>query len=175
MELKGFSHHRLIRRPRGDYRGMLEDVDEDSICDLVQEWIPDNWIPIEGLLKFLCGFVANCFSLPEIHGGRAKGTHVSYSFLNHSPFCLKIVFVLQALYYVASKLGHSCVPNATKVVTKDGRIIVRATVPITKGTRITLNHVAPLWGTMKRRFHIVQARFRSCSCERMNAAWIPQN
>ena len=67
---------------------------------------------------------------------------------------------------MASKIGHSCVPNATKVVTKDGRIIVRATVPITKGTRITLNHVAPVWGTMKRRFHIVQTRFRSCSCER---------
>jgi len=86
MELKGFSHHRLIRRPRGDYRGMLEDVEEDSIRELVREWIPDNWIPSEGLLKFLCGFVANSFSLPEIHGGRAKGTHVSYSFQNHHSF-----------------------------------------------------------------------------------------
>lgn len=86
MALKGFSHHRLIRRPRGDYRGMLEDVEEDSIRELVRKWIPDNWIPSEGLLKFLCGFVANSFSLPEIHGGRAKGTHVSYSFQNHHSF-----------------------------------------------------------------------------------------
>lgn len=72
------------------------------------------------------------------------------------------------MYPLASSIHHSCVANATKTVTKEGQLIVRATVPIAKGSRIVLSYSnKPMWGTGKRHFDLEKTRFgRPCRCER---------
>lgn len=63
-------------------------------------------------------------------------------------------------------ISHCCVANATKTFTNEGQIVVRATVPIAKGTKICLNYTEPLWGTMKRQFDLEETRFAACRCKR---------
>ena len=53
-----------------------------------------------------------------------------------------ILFIFQALYYMASLIERSSEANATKSFTKDGQIIIRAAVPITKGSKITLDNTS---------------------------------
>jgi len=63
-------------------------------------------------------------------------------------------------------IDHSCLANAAKTFTKNGKFIVRAALPISKGSRITLNYSKALFGTIKRRYHLEQTKFSSCRCER---------
>jgi len=74
---------------------------------------------------------------------------------------------LQGIYYLASNLAHSCVPNAIQTFTKEGQIVVRAAVPISKGSKITINHVSvPFYGTIPRQIDLENTRFITCSCQR---------
>ena len=43
---------------------------------------------------------------------------------------------------MASLIARSCEANATKSFTKDGQIIIRAAVPINKGSKITLDNTS---------------------------------
>ena len=63
-------------------------------------------------------------------------------------------------------ISHCCVANAKKTFTNEGQIVVRATVPIAKGTKICLNYTEPLWGTWKRQFDLEETRFAACRCQR---------
>lgn len=64
-------------------------------------------------------------------------------------------------------IEHHCVANSTHSFTKDGKIVVRAAVPIPKGSRITLNYcLVPLWSTIKRRLFLFERKFFRCYCDR---------
>lgn len=63
-------------------------------------------------------------------------------------------------------IGHSCIANTRNSFTKSGKIIVRAAVPISKGTKICFNYVDPLLWTAKRQMELEQTKFGSCSCQR---------
>ncbi len=65
-------------------------------------------------------------------------------------------------------IDHSCVANAIKTISKDGQIIVSSSVPITKGSKITLNFTNPplFTPTLKRQLDIEQTKFDFCRCER---------
>lgn len=64
-------------------------------------------------------------------------------------------------------IEHHCVANSTHSFTKDGQIVVRAAVPIPKGSRITLNHsLVPFWSTIKRRLFLFERKFLRCYCDR---------
>ncbi len=65
-------------------------------------------------------------------------------------------------------IDHSCVANATKTITNDEKIIIRASVPITKGSRITLRFSkAPLFATtMERQLYLDPTKFNRCACVR---------
>ncbi len=68
---------------------------------------------------------------------------------------------------MASLIPHCCLPNATHTFTKDGQIVIRAAVPIAKGTKIYLNFSNPLWGILKRQADLEQLRLGGpCRCQR---------
>ena len=77
----------------------------------------------------------------------------------------------QAVYSVASLIAHSCVANATRTFTKDGQIVVRTAIPISKGAKISLNHFTTILcdGTFRRR-QFLTAKLKLvnsfCSCDR---------
>ncbi len=80
-----------------------------------------------------------------------------------------MILKLQALYAVTGMIDHSCVANAITSFTKKGKVVVRATVPITKGARIFLNYVEPMlpFGTLRRQYDLLsQTRFEDCRCDR---------
>ena len=69
-------------------------------------------------------------------------------------------------------MDHSCLPNAEHTFSsKKGKILVRAVLPISKGSRITLSQLTdPLHGTSIRRANLLNCtRFRDpcpCRCQR---------
>lgn len=63
-------------------------------------------------------------------------------------------------------IDHSCLANAAKTFTKNGKLMVRAALPITKGSKITLNYNKVFSGTLKRNLHLAQTKFGSCRCDR---------
>jgi len=60
------------------------------------------------------------------------------------------------------------VPNATASFSKTGKIVVRAAVPIAKGSNICLNYTkAPFWGTLQRQMVLENYRLiGACQCGR---------
>jgi len=65
-------------------------------------------------------------------------------------------------------IDHSCVANATRTITKDEQIIIRASVPITKGSKITLrfSKAALFVATMERQLYMEDTKFKLCRCVR---------
>ena len=64
-------------------------------------------------------------------------------------------------------MDHRCVPNATYGFKDNGQIVIRAAVPITKGSRIyndyTMSHGGLFCSIIKRQSSLEQTRFGSCS------------
>jgi len=75
-------------------------------------------------------------------------------------------FNKQAVFATASLFEHDCVANATRSFTVQGKIVIRATVPISRGENISLNYIDPLWGTTNRQHILKQGKFFQCQCER---------
>ena len=64
-------------------------------------------------------------------------------------------------------MQQGCVPNATYGFKENGQIVVRAAVPITKGSRIYNDYtINGLRFTMKRQSILKKTRFGSCACQR---------
>jgi hypothetical protein len=67
---------------------------------------------------------------------------------------------------VTSLVEQNCVGNATRALLKDGQMVVRATVPIPIGARISINTFEPLRSTLERRYNLFETKFYFCQCER---------
>ena len=67
---------------------------------------------------------------------------------------------------MTSLVEQNCVGNATRTLTKDGQMVVRATVPIPMGARISINAFEPLKSTLERRCDLLESKFYFCQCER---------
>lgn len=76
--------------------------------------------------------------------------------------------LLQFVYSLGSLFDHSCMANAEHTFTKNGKMLVRSTIPIAKGTRITINYSTdPLLGTMQRLKRLENTKSLGyCPCQR---------
>lgn len=63
------------------------------------------------------------------------------------------------------KIGHCCVANTAVIFTKWNQIVIRATVLISKGSKIFINHTSPLQPTFKRQKHLKEIGI-TCRCDR---------
>jgi len=68
-------------------------------------------------------------------------------------------FNKQAVFATASLFEHDCVANATRSFTVQGKIVIRATVPISRGENISLNYIDPLWGNITSEFSPLEDSF----------------
>lgn len=116
----------------------LEDMDRNVIVRFIRETLELE--PSDELMMQLCGIIfVNSFEMP---------------------------FNKQAVFATASLFEHDCVANATRSFTVQGKIVIRATVPISRGENISLNYIDPLWGTTNRQHILKQGKFFQCQCER---------
>jgi len=64
-------------------------------------------------------------------------------------------------------MDHCCVPNVTYGYKENGQIVIRASVPITKGSKIYNDYTMGGFSfTMQRQLMLKKTRFGSCSCQR---------
>lgn len=71
-----------------------------------------------------------------------------------------------AVFYNASFLEHSCIPNLAKSFTKDGKIVLWAPKTIKKGTHLSICYSDAIWGTMDRQRHLMHTKLFKCTCLR---------
>ena len=139
-ELLQLESHVVERRQNG-----MEDHDRATIVRFIQQTLGLG-VPEDLILEISGILMVNSFELPVLTALQSQG--------------------LQAVYAMASLIEHDCVANATKTFGNNGDIIVRATVPISKGERIALCYSEPMWGTINRQRHLSQSKFFQCRCER---------
>ena len=73
---------------------------------------------------------------------------------------------LRAMYRLASILSHECRPNTRHTFDPDYAVNLYATVPIAKGSLITVSYTQSLWNTMNRRQHLKMSKCFWCQCPR---------
>nr|CAD7575036.1 unnamed protein product [Timema californicum] len=73
---------------------------------------------------------------------------------------------LRGLYPLGGMLNHACTPNTRRGYDCQHRMIIRAAVPIVKGTEITNSYTALLWGTPARRHQLYTTKHFLCTCPR---------
>lgn len=71
-----------------------------------------------------------------------------------------------AIYYNASFLEHSCIPNLAKSFNKDGHLIIWAPRAIKKGDHLSICYSDSVWGTGDRQHHLMQTKMFKCECPR---------
>jgi len=139
-ELLQLESHVAERQQNG-----MEDHDRATAVRFIQQTLGLS-VP-EDLILQLCGLLmVNSFELPILSARQSQG--------------------LQAVYGTASLIEHDCVANATKTFSNNGDIVIRATVPISKGEPIALCYSEPMWGTINRQRHLSQSKFFQCRCDR---------
>merc|ERR1719153_616398 len=72
------------------------------------------------------------------------------------------------LFPTFSLLSHSCVTN-TRRCAEDGRIQVRAAVPVSKGEELTTSYKNPELGSVARRSHFPATWYFHCTCPRCSS------
>ena len=73
---------------------------------------------------------------------------------------------LRAMYRLGSILSHECRPNTRHTFDPDYAVNLFATVPIAKGSLITVSYTQTLWNTMNRRQHLKMSKCFWCVCPR---------
>ncbi|CAB3385479.1 Hypothetical predicted protein [Cloeon dipterum] len=73
---------------------------------------------------------------------------------------------LRGLYPLASLMNHDCVPNTRHVFDRDDKMLVFATVDISKGSPVTSTYTHALWSTHQRRAHLRATKCFECRCVR---------
>jgi len=142
--------------------------DRTAVVELLNQWLPDRAIPQE-LINKICGtFAISSFKLPAMDEKQSENLWVSQLCLIYSLQFLNVyLFCFQAVYSMAGLIDHSCVANAIATFPKFGQITIRATVPISAGTKIVLNYANdPMSSTIKRFYDLKGTRFGVCRCER---------
>lgn len=71
-----------------------------------------------------------------------------------------------AVYYRASLIEHSCLPNVAKTFTKDGELLLWAPKSIRKGSHLSICYSDAIWGTSDRQAHLMQTKIFRCHCLR---------
>ncbi|KAL7024018.1 hypothetical protein ACKWTF_012873 [Chironomus riparius] len=73
----------------------------------------------------------------------------------------------RALFPEAYLICHDCQPNTTHTDdTLTHKLHLRTTIPLKKGSTITLSYSYTLQGTLKRRDHLHESKFFWCTCNR---------
>merc|ERR1712223_476205 len=73
---------------------------------------------------------------------------------------------LRAMYRLASIMSHECSPNTKRTFDPDYGVNIYATVPIAKGSVISVSYTQSLWSTMNRRQHLKMSKCFWCQCSR---------
>jgi len=73
---------------------------------------------------------------------------------------------LRAMYRLASILSHDCTPNTKHTFDPDYGVNIYATVPIAKGSIISVSYSQSIWNTMNRRQHLKMSKCFWCQCNR---------
>jgi hypothetical protein len=71
------------------------------------------------------------------------------------------------VYHISSFFEHNCSPNCVKtwdLGTKE--ILIRASVPIKKGSHLSISYVDPMWGTADRLNVLEMTKLFTCRCPR---------
>ncbi|XP_075159694.1 SET and MYND domain containing, arthropod-specific, member 2 [Haematobia irritans] len=73
---------------------------------------------------------------------------------------------VRAIYPLASMFSHDCISNSRHTFDENLQIIFIAKTTIAKGEIISTSYTQPLWSTLMRRTHLLQAKCFSCTCRR---------
>ncbi|XP_013119232.1 SET domain-containing protein SmydA-8 [Stomoxys calcitrans] len=73
---------------------------------------------------------------------------------------------VRAIYPSASMFSHDCISNSRHTFDDNMQIVFIAKTPIAKGDIISTSYTQPLWSTIMRRSHLLQAKCFECTCRR---------
>ncbi|KAA0203419.1 hypothetical protein HAZT_HAZT011229 [Hyalella azteca] len=73
---------------------------------------------------------------------------------------------IQGVYSQGSMLEHSCIPNTHRTFDADLNLVVRAAVPIRRGSHLTSCYTEVLATTAVRQEHLLTSKFFTCHCPR---------
>jgi len=73
---------------------------------------------------------------------------------------------IQGVYSQGAMLEHSCIPNTHRTFDADLNLVVRAAVPIKRGSHITSCYTESLGTTVSRQEHLLTSKFFTCNCPR---------
>ncbi|KAH8285494.1 hypothetical protein KR054_010014 [Drosophila jambulina] len=71
-----------------------------------------------------------------------------------------------AVFYTASFVENSCLPNLAKSFNKNGHCILWAPKEIKKNAHLSICYSDAVWGTADRQRHLMQTKLFKCTCER---------